>query len=111
MNATPSIPIACELSPDEQRRHAEAYRSGLFSHVDEVRERRGGYSLRFPWKPEIVRELGEFVAVDSSCCSFLDHGVEVPRGKQVVWLHLTGPDEAQGALKQEIDALVPAQHR
>ncbi len=107
MNQTRSIPIACELPEDEQKRCADAYRSGLFSHVDDVRKRPGGYSLRFSWSADRVRELGEFLALDSSCCSFLDHSVEIPRGKESIWLHLTASDEAQDVLKKEIERLLP----
>ncbi len=107
MHTTQPIPIACNLPRDEQVRRAEIYKSGLFSQVQEVRERAGGYSLRFPWQPELIRELGEFLTQESACCSFLDHSVAIPRGKQVVWLHLEGPDEARPLLRQELAALVP----
>lgn len=111
MNETRSIPIACELPEHEQKRCADAYRSGLFLHVDDVRKRPGGYSLRFRWSPDRVRELGEFLALDSSCCSFLDHSIEIPRGKESVWLHLTAPNEAQDVLRKEIELLLPARLR
>lgn len=107
MNETRSIPIACELPEQEQKRCTDAYRSGLFSNVDAVRKRPGGYSLRFSWSPDRVRELGEFLALDSSCCSFLDHSVEIPRGKESIWLHLTASEEAQDVLKKEIELLLP----
>lgn len=108
MNESRSIPIACELPELEQKRCADACRAGLFSHVDEVRKRPGGYSLRFSWSSDRVRELGEFLALDSSCCSFLDHSIEIPRGKDSIWLHLTAPNEAQDVLRNEIKLLLPA---
>lgn len=107
MNQRQSIHIACELPEHEQQRCADTYKSGLFSHVEDVRDRSGGYSLRFAWNPERVRELGEFLAVESSCCSFLDHSVEIPRGKGVIWLHLTGPDDARPVLMKELEPLLP----
>lgn len=103
--------IACTLSPDEQQRCMEGYRSGLFSHVEEVRERQDGYSLRFPWQSERVRQLGEFLAVESACCSFLSHSVEIPGGRHSIWLHLTGPEEARAVLQGELQALLPSHLR
>jgi hypothetical protein len=107
MNQTQSIPIACELSEEEQKRALDAYKSGLFSHVEEVRQRPGGYSLRFTWGSDRIRELSDFVALDSSCCSFLDHGMEIPRGKKEIWLHITGPTEARDVLRSELALLLP----
>ena len=107
MEQKPSIPIACELSEQEQKRCANAYRAGLFSSVEEVRERPGGYALRFAWAPERVRELGDFLALETSCCSFSDHSLDIPRGKEVIWLHLSGPDEAREVLTKEIELLLP----
>lgn len=101
--------IACDLPQAEQERLASAYKAGLFSHVEEVREKADGYSLRFSWEAERVRELGEFLAVETSCCSFLDHSVEVPRGKEHIWLHFTGTAEAKALLKPELERLVPAE--
>lgn len=110
MHQNQSPAIACTLSTDQQQRCAQAYRLGLFSHVEEVRERDDGYSLRFSWHADRVRQLGEFLAIESSCCSFLDHSVEIPRGKQHVWLHLAGPDEARVVLQEELQQLLPS-HR
>ncbi len=107
MKQTDQPPIACELSAEEQQRYANAYKSGLFSHVEEVRAQRDGYSFRFAWRPERIRELCEFIELDSSCCSFLDHSVEVPRGKQLIWLHITGPRDAAALLQQEVEQLLP----
>lgn len=111
MNQNQSIPIACELPEDEQKRCADAYRSGLFSHVDDVRKRPSGYSLRFSWSPDRVREIGEFLALDSSCCSFLDHSMDIPKGKESIWLHLTASDEAQDVLRREVELLLPTSLR
>lgn len=107
MNQIPPPPSAGEPPRRDRLRCAEASRSTLLPHVEEIREPPGGYSLRFAWQPARIRELGEFVALDSSCCSFLDYGVEVPRGKQFVWLHLTCPDEARAAFKKELEGLLP----
>lgn len=107
LNRDRSAAVVCDLSAAEQLRCGKMYRSGLFSQVQEVRTRPGGYSLQFSWGPERIRDLGEFLTIDSSCCSFLDHSIEIPRGKLLIWLHITGPEEAQALLKQEIDQLVP----
>src|SRR5690606_2290716 len=108
MHQNQSPAIACTLSTVEQQRCAEACRLALFSHVEEVRERDDGYSLRFSWHADRVRQLGEFLALESACCSFLDHSVEIPRGKQHVWLHLSGAPEARSVLKEELQPLLPA---
>lgn len=99
--------VVCNLSAGEQLRCGKLYRSRLFSQVDEIRTREGGYSLRFSWAPERIRDLGEFLTIDSSCCSFFDHSLEIPRGKRLIWLHITGPEEAQAMLTQEVEQLVP----
>jgi hypothetical protein len=111
MQETRNVPFACELPEDEQLRCAEAYRLGLFAHVDQLREREGGYSLGFRWDQQRIQQLGEFLAVDSACCAFLDHSLDIPRGKDLVWLHLTGPDGARDVLRDELRRIVPEPFR
>ncbi len=108
MNQRTNIPVACTLTTSEQARASEAYKNGLFRHAIELRPREDGASLRFAWDANRIRELGEFLVVETSCCAFMDHWVEVPRGKQDIWLHFTWPEEAREAMREELRQILPA---
>ncbi len=107
MNERTNLPIACTLSTLEQTRATDAYKAGLFRHATKFRPREHGASVCFDWNIERIDELGQFLAVETSCCAFMDHAVEFPRGKKHIWLHFTWPEEAGAGMRAELRAMLP----
>ncbi|MDN5757984.1 MAG: hypothetical protein L0H59_05555 [Tomitella sp.] len=70
------LPIACALTPGADRDQIERWRAFDDEHalgVERVESRLAVHYLR---TDDSVRRLRELVAVESSCCSFVDWTVE-----------------------------------
>lgn len=97
-------PIVCTmtlLTPAERDRHAELRRR-LPAAAEGFEERDGGYSFRFPRRPEVLAQVAEFAALESRCCPFFSIGLELPAGEPFAWLHLTGPAGVKEFIQAEL---------
>ena len=47
--------------------------------------------------------LAEYVSLERLCCPFFEFAIEVGRGGGEVWLRMTSPDGAKGALKEAVE--------
>jgi len=107
--ASPVLPVACALSPPALRERREGALRALRAQAEEIREIRGGYSLRFPAGDALLDDLVKVIQMERKCCAFLRFSLVVTPGEGPVWLELTGPEGTQELLSGilEISALTP----
>ena len=82
----------CGLPPEDLEKRRDELRSGLATRITAAEELDDGYRLRFRRTPEIIAEIGEFIAFESRCCSFMSYALEVVADDPEVILSLTGPE-------------------
>ena len=90
-NLSNESPVACELTDAALTSRLDELRTAFPPHIKEVCELADGYRLRFAWDVDRIREIGDFIAFESTCCRFAVFRLDVEEGKQQLWLQITGP--------------------
>jgi hypothetical protein len=78
--------------------------TGLRRYRQEARWSADGVALRFPSGSSVIAALGEFIRLESQCCSFLRFQLTVEPGGGPVWLELRGPAGTRDFLAREFEA-------
>jgi hypothetical protein len=97
-------PFACvmdAIEPSHRRQHLATARF-VFAAVNEVREVPNGYAFRLPNASEMLRKVGDFIALEQLCCPFFGFTLEVEREGGAVWLELTGREGVKPFIRAEI---------
>lgn len=89
------------IDPSKQQQHI-ATAQLVFAAVTEVRELPNGYAFQLPKESEMLRKVGEFMALERLCCPFFGFTLEVEREGGAVWLHVTGRDGVKPFIQAEI---------
>ncbi len=98
---TEALSIACSLSADDlKQRLAAIAKIGEESLIDRATED-GRQVLRFRSDAGTRKRLGEIVAAEAECCSFLDLSLE-ERGRELI-LSVAAPQNGQ-AVADELAA-------
>jgi hypothetical protein len=97
--------VACDFAAmdEEQRARYGVLRHRLEEDFREARELEDGYAFRHSSEEGMLVALAEYVSLERLCCPFFDFAIEVGRGGGEVWLRMTGPDGAKGALKEAVE--------
>jgi hypothetical protein len=74
----------------------------VFAAVTEVRELPNGYAFHLPNASEMLRKLGDFIALEQLCCPFFGFTLEVEREGGALWLQLTGHEGVKPFIQAEI---------
>ncbi|WP_210603409.1 hypothetical protein [Brevibacterium oceani] len=90
------LPIACTLTPGAGREQIERWRAFDGEHALDVERTETSLVVHYSRTEDSVRRLRELVAVESSCCSFVDWRVEDDR--EQLLLVVTGSAEQLAAL-------------
>lgn len=91
--------VACSLSPATQQDRLATFNTRLRPKIREMRELDDGYAVRFDADGATIKELAEWIAVESTCCAFLDYELAVQRGGGPIWFRMRGAAEAKSFLK------------
>jgi hypothetical protein len=97
-------PFACvmdAIEPSKRQQHI-ATAKFVFAAVHEVRELPNGYTFRLPNAPEMLRKVGDFIALEQLCCPFFGFTLEVEPEGGGVWLQLTGREGVKSFIQAEI---------
>jgi hypothetical protein len=97
-------PFACvmdAIEPSKRQQHL-ATAKFVFAAVTEVRELPNGYAFHLPNESEMLRKVGEFIALEQLCCPFFGFTLEVERESGAVWLQLTGREGVKPFIQAEI---------
>jgi hypothetical protein len=95
------LPIACNLSGDEQVRRREAAR-GMLDRSRLVGEMEDGYEFAFPGDAEWAMRLTEFIVAERSCCTFFSF--ELAFGPGGILLRVRGPEGTKQFIDEELSA-------
>ena len=106
MTRRPDVPIACALS--QQDRTQQVARIQDLRHA--LRDvQRGPLTLSLAYATEATAQLREVVAVESTCCGFLNF--DLREGVNSVQLTITSPGHAHDAAQVLFDQFAPATTR
>jgi hypothetical protein len=97
-------PFACvmeAIEPSKRQQHI-ATAEFVFAAVTEVRELPNGYAFHLPNASEMLRKVGDFIALERLCCPFFGFTLEVEREGGAVWLQLTGREGVKPFIGAEI---------
>jgi hypothetical protein len=89
------------IEPSQRQQHL-ATAQLVFGAVTEVREGPNGYAFHLPNASEMLRKVGEFMALERLCCPFFGFTLEVEREGGAVWLQLTGREGVKPFIQAEI---------
>jgi hypothetical protein len=95
-------PIACTLAPEQMRARMSLIDTLACDALVAVESIAGGVRARFRDEPGIEQRVRELAVAEAQCCAFLT--LSVDRDCQDVVLEVTGPPEAQAAIRQVLPA-------
>ena len=95
------LPIACNLSGDEQVRRREAAR-GMLDRSRLVGEMEDGYEFAFPGDAEWAMRLTEFIVAERACCPFFTF--ELAFGPGGILLRVRGPEGTKQFIGEQLSA-------
>jgi hypothetical protein len=95
------LPIACNLSGDEQVRRREAAR-GMLDRSRLVGEMEDGYEFAFPGDAEWAMRLTEFIVAERACCPFFTF--ELAFGPGGILLRVRGPEGTKQFVGEQLSA-------
>lgn len=91
--------IGCALEPDAQQARRETLRD-LFTQAQERQDLADGVRYRFPGDDAMLAALFGMIAAERTCCSSLRLTLQAEPQSGPLWLEITGPAEAVGALRE-----------
>jgi hypothetical protein len=104
VNIERESPFACvmeAIEPSQRQQHIVTAKF-VFAAVTEVRELPNGYAFHLPSESEMLRKVGEFIALEQLCCPFFGFRLEIEREGGAVWLQLTGREGVKPFIHAEI---------
>ena len=90
-----------ELTATERARHKELTEKLLASRKETV-ETEKGYEFQYSPDKVSIAELGEWVVLESKCCSFLDFHIDLEERGKLVCLRLTGREGVKAFIQSEL---------
>jgi hypothetical protein len=100
--STNELPIACNLSEQEQRERREALASGIYKNFRQVDELLDGYAFRYPGGAEWAARLLEFITFERKCCPFMTFELHFEPDEGPIWLRLRGAAGVKEFIKEEL---------
>ncbi len=88
------------LSLQERARLKELTQRLLAARTDTI-ETEKGYEFQYSPDKVSIAEVGEWVVLESKCCSFLDFHIDLENQGKLVCLRLTGAEGAKAFLRSD----------
>jgi hypothetical protein len=88
------------LSSKERARHRELTEK-LLSARNETIETEKGYEFQYSPEKISIAEVGEWVVLESKCCSFFDFHIDLENRARLVCLRLTGSEGIKAFIRSE----------
>ena len=112
MNTSTTTPpldldVACSLPATERAERGDDW-TALLADAEEVSELPTGYAIRFPSRPEWIARAATLIVAERACCPFFGFTLAFEPGEGPVWLHIVGPAEVKGFIREQ---MVPARLR
>jgi hypothetical protein len=95
------LPIVCDLGAlsEEQRAREQMLLGEFRAAFRDLRETAQGFAVVLPGEAPLLSRLGEFLALERLCCSFLSFDLSMPAGRGPVTLHVHGGPGAKPFLR------------
>jgi hypothetical protein len=103
--STIELPIACDLSEQDQQRRRQELAADIFKDFQQVEELADGYAFRYPGDEACVRKLTEFIMFERKCCAFMTFELLFEHGQGAIWLRLRGAEGVKGFIRDEMEML------
>ena len=84
-------PVACTLTPDQQRCQSAELLPGLSTRADASEWTSMGIRFSFPPESAMLEEIIRVIDRERRCCTFLTFRLEVPEAGGKFLLDLSGP--------------------
>jgi hypothetical protein len=97
---TPKSPIACTLTPEQQRCQAAELLPGLAARARHARWMDDGLLLTFDAASAPLIDIAHVIDRERRCCAFLSFSLHVPSAAEAVELAVRGPDGTVPFLRQ-----------
>lgn len=101
------IEVPCSLSATEQAERSDEWAT-LLAEAEALTELAEGYALRFANRPEWITRAAQLIVAERACCPFFGFTLAFEPGEGPVWLHIVGPGEVKGFIREQ---MVPARLR
>jgi hypothetical protein len=88
------------LTPSERVRHRELTEK-LIAARNETVETDKGYEFQYSPDKVSIAEVGEWVVLESKCCSFFDFHIDLENRGKLVCLRLTGSEGIKAFIRSE----------
>ena len=98
------LPIACNLSGQEEVRRREEVAGSVFVGVRQVEELADGYPFAFPGSAEWIDKLVSCVNSERACCPFFAFEIFFEPNLGPVWMKVRGVEGAKAFVKKELAA-------
>ena len=103
--STSDLPIACDLSEQEQQRRRKVLASDIFKDVQQTDELADGYAFRYPGDETQAARLLEFIIFERKCCAFMTFELLFEPGQGSIWLRLRGAAGVKEFIRDEMEML------
>lgn len=104
---SPSLPVACSLTPAEFKAMRQGLLPGLLASASAKDAIPGGFRWRFDPRAGLLRDAAAVIEAEHGCCRFLRFVLLVEPGDGPLYVEVTGPEGTQQFLSALL-ATLPA---
>lgn len=101
------LPIACNLSGQEEARRRREVAGDVFGGARRIEELADGYSFGFPGSAEWANKLVDFINSERICCPFFAFELVFEPNLGQIWLKVRGAEGTKEFIEEELAALPP----
>jgi hypothetical protein len=103
--STTGLPIACDLSEQEQQQRRRELAANIFRDFQQADELLDGYAFRFPGDEACSQRLLEFINFERRCCAFMTFELLFEPGQGSIWLRLRGAAGVKEFIRDEMQMI------
>lgn len=86
------LPIACDLSAEQERQRREELSRDLFAAATSVRELEDGFEYAFAGDAHLAEAIVHFITQERECCRFLAFELHFGPDLGPILLRIRGPE-------------------
>jgi hypothetical protein len=110
MDTPTPLPVACTLSAEALRCHADELLPGLVNRAASTQWLDDGLALTFAPTHDTLAHVADVVNRERVCCAFLTFTLEVPAGSQPYRLAMRGPEGTVAFLQRLMQSASHTHH-
>ena len=105
-----SFELACDIEAltKKEMEHVMEVSKEIFGLAVQIQELADGYELSFSnGSVKLIRQLAEFMALESLCCPFIKHTLIIEPNRGGAFLQLTGEENVKEFILSELKRELP----